>query len=96
MVRAIHVAAGVSTSFLFLAEYSSIVGTCRVGLSVSQLMDIWVVSTSAVMNKAVLNIREQVFVFVQNKNSEYLFPIILATYLGVELLSHTVILHVRF
>lgn len=63
-------------------------------------MDISVISTLTIMNKAVLNIHEQVFVFVQNKNSKVLvfhyFGNSAPMYLGAELLNPVVILHFRF
>lgn len=43
--RLIHAIACISTSFLFMAEYYSIVWTDHFSLSIHQSADIWVVST---------------------------------------------------
>ena len=81
--RFVHVTAPVSSSFLFVAKFCSVLRVYHI-LFIHQLMAMWVISTFWLLWIMLL------WVFM------YRFTILLTIYLGVEVLSHMVTLCLTF
>ena len=83
-MKFIHVVAYISFSFLFIAEWCSIVWTHHIVFVTFQLMDIWAVYTLG------LSWIRLLWTFMCKSLNKHMFPFLSGIYIRVELLHHMI------